>query len=443
MRVETITWADDAGRLVAAVAAQPGGWVLESSRRGHGLGRFSFLGWKPQATLRAAEGGVILSDAAGTHALARSPLQALEEVADACALPADAPAPPVPFAGGWVGFLGYELIGHWERLDLRHAEPRRLPEMEFRLFDGVLALDHENGALHAVAQPWRRPEDEVMAELLALVKDARAAPAPALPAAPRVLSRESNFSRESFVAAAGRVRDYIRDGEVYQVNLAQRFSLELEAADPVALYLRLRALNPSPYAAFLPVEGGHLLSMSPEQLLCRRGERLASRPIKGTRPRGRDAAEDAALREALVASAKDRAELLMIVDLVRNDLGRIAWPGSVTVPQLFSLETYPTVFHQTAVVEARRDPACGLAACLEAVFPGGSITGAPKLRAMEIIHELEGVPREAYTGAIGYVGAGGDFEFNIAIRTASLRENTLLYHAGGGIVWDSDPAAEF
>jgi aminodeoxychorismate synthase component I len=237
---------------------------------------------------------------------------------------------------------------------------------------------------------------------------------------------------------------YIRAGDIFQVNLSQRFCAPWPW-DPWLLYRRLRRANPAPFAAFL--DGGRwaVVSASPERFLQvdPRTRRVETRPIKGTRPRGRTPEEDARYAEMLLQSEKDLAELVMIVDLARNDLGRVCAYGTVSVPELRRLEAYPTVWHTVAVVEGRLRPGVGPAELLRATFPGGSITGAPKVRAMEIIEELEPVRRGVYTGAIGWLGWDGALDLSIAIRTFVVTGGEAYFHAGGGIVADSDPAAEY
>jgi para-aminobenzoate synthetase component 1 len=247
-----------------------------------------------------------------------------------------------------------------------------------------------------------------------------------------------------YVTAVRRALDYIVAGDIYQVNLSQRFQLPLPGG-PLETYLELRRRNPAPFAAYLNLPQAQVLSASPERFLRfdAASRRIQTRPIKGTRPRGRTAGEDEALARELLASGKDRAENVMIVDLERNDLGRVAAVGSVRVSELAALETFPTVFHLTSTVEATLREGGDAIDLLRATFPGGSITGAPKIRAMEIIDELEPTARGVYTGAIGRVGFDGSLDLNIAIRTIIAKDGTAYFQAGGGIVADSDPESEY
>jgi para-aminobenzoate synthetase component 1 len=248
--------------------------------------------------------------------------------------------------------------------------------------------------------------------------------------------------RADYRAAVRRALAYIAAGDVYQVNLAQRFSM-LDVPPPATVFARLQRQHPMPFAAY--VDGGDfvLVSNSPECFLTRRGAQVATFPIKGTRPRGDGAAADAALRAELRTSAKEQAEHVMIVDLERNDLGRVCQTGTVTVPELAAARTFPSVHHLVSEVRGELRPGTTLDQLLRATFPGGSITGAPKIRAMEIIDELEPVARGFYTGAVGFVAASGDLVLNLAIRTGVATADGFTYHAGGGIVADSDPEREY
>jgi para-aminobenzoate synthetase component 1 len=247
---------------------------------------------------------------------------------------------------------------------------------------------------------------------------------------------------EQYAERFARVQDYILAGDCYQVNLAHRFCAH-SRDDPWTVYQRMRLENPSPYGAFLDYPFGQVLSSSPEQFLRVRDRQVTTRPIKGTRPRGERAADDLALRAQLMNSAKDRAENLMIVDLLRNDLGRVCEPGTIEVPGLFEIESFATVHHLVSTVTGRLRPECDAIDLLQACFPGGSITGAPKLRAMQIIDELEPQRRENYCGNIIRLGFDGDLDSSIMIRTALMRDNRVYYWAGGGIVADSVCTAEY
>jgi para-aminobenzoate synthetase component 1 len=364
----------------------------------------------------------------------------------------------IPFTGGAVGYLSYDYGRRLEALASFAEDDRMIPDMHFGLYDGVAALNHKTGVLFLVGHDFSITADAAIERLRAIVgvRPVSAGTGGREQAETTVTSRatmtsnlpaqrsewEWNLSRADFCAAVQRVREYIASGDVYQVNLSQRARCTYDG-DSVVLYQALRLGNPAPYGAYLDLGDWQLISTSPEQFLQKTGRQLETRPIKGTRPRGIDAAADRQNEAALRVSQKDRAELLMIVDLERNDLGRVAEFGSVQVEGLYQLEHYAKVIHQTARVKATLAEHKDAYDALAAIFPGGSITGAPKIRAMQIIEELEPTRRGAYCGSIGYIGFDGDAEFNIAIRSLHLKDGQLDYQVGGGIVWDSDPEDEY
>jgi para-aminobenzoate synthetase component 1 len=252
----------------------------------------------------------------------------------------------------------------------------------------------------------------------------------------------SNFTREAYINTVEKARRYIIDGDIFEVNLSQRFETDI-AFTPYELYRRLRRINPAPFASYLGFDEVKVVSASPERFLRTSGNWVETRPIKGTRRRGNTPDDDRKLAAELVNSVKDRAENIMIVDLERNDLGRVCEYGTVKAKNLTALETYPTVFHLTSTVEGRLRAGKTCTDLLRAAFPGGSITGAPKVRAMEIIDELEPTRRSAYTGSVGYIGFNGDIDLNIVIRTFLVKDSHAYFQAGGAVVYDSDPAEEY
>jgi para-aminobenzoate synthetase component 1 len=351
-----------------------------------------------------------------------------------------------PFQGGLAGYIGYDYGRVLERLPAPRSDDLPLPDLRLGLYDWVIAWDHVAGAAWLVSTGMpetgaaRRGRAEVRARaVLALIEGA----GPAMEPARRTgVEAASNFTRPAYVAAVARVREYILAGDVFQVNIAQRFEAPL-ATRPLDLHRRLRERNPAPYAAYLDAGDFQIVSASPERFLRLDGDRVETRPIKGTRPRDADPAADAVLARELASSEKDRAENVMIVDLLRNDLSRVCRPGSVSVPALLALESLPTVHHLVSTVTGQLEPGRDAFDLLRVAFPGGSITGAPKVRAMEIIAELEPVRRSAYCGSIGYISATGDMDTSIVIRTCVVANGKVYFHAGGGIVADSDPEAEY
>jgi len=429
--------------LFAVLQDRPGSFFLDSGLPAGGLGAFSFIGFDPFLVFRS-KGDRITIVEDGLAAERRG--DPLEELRLLLQRYPGAPAPGLPFAGGAVGFFSYELCSRLERIGRRTPDDPGIPEIELGFYDGVLAFCQATGRSWLVGQAVHRdaPERIVrrLRETVASAWERRGAP-PAKDPAPRPRAQlRARTSRTEYLAAIARIKDYIAAGDVYQVNLAQEFETELPCA-PYALYERLRRRSPAPFAAYLNGSDFQLLSSSPERFLRLQGDRLETRPIKGTRPRGGDPAADARLRRELLGSEKDRAELLMIVDLERNDLGRVCTPGSIRVDELFRLESHPTVHHLVAEITGRLRPGADAVDCLRAMFPGGSITGAPKVRAMQIIDELEPGRRHGYTGAIGYLGFDGNCDLNIAIRTIFCRRGRASYHVGGGIVWDSAPESEY
>jgi para-aminobenzoate synthetase component 1 len=330
-----------------------------------------------------------------------------------------------PFQGGLAGYLTYELGASLE--GVMPPDGIDQPGMVMGLYRWVIAWDRATGECWQIGPG---PGPVSIAE-----PPSRRAAEPPTP-------WRSTFTRPAYETAVQRVRDYILAGDVFQVNLSQRFTAP-SATDLADLYGRLRSRSPAPFSACFDAGDHAILSISPELFLALDGASIETKPIKGTRPRGHTPDEDARLARELEASAKDRAENVMIVDLLRNDLSRVAQPGSVDVPALCALESHPTVHHLVSTVTARLAPGLDAVDLLAATLPGGSITGAPKVRAMEIIRELEPVHRGAYCGAIGYIGARGGLQMSVAIRTMIRRGAVAHVHAGGGIVLDSDPAMEY
>lgn len=419
MRVLELKGPWSAEDLLRSFSTGERAFSLDSAQSNDGLGQWSFFGANPFKVISGDAGLTELRS--GMRAYAR-PVEG-----------------EIPFIGGAVGYLAYDYGRRLERISEKALDDRGIPDMCFGLYDGIAALEHRTGKLFLVALGIKAPAESVLRELEAQV---RQVPPLAGGAPPFRGPWQWNSTEAEFKESVERIKAYIASGDAYQVNLSRRARCAY-TGEPLQLYEALRRGNPAPFGAYLDCGDWQLLSTSPEQFLRKRGRELVSRPIKGTRPRGAGLEEDAALAADLGASEKERAELLMIVDLVRNDLGRVAEYGSVEVEQLYHLEHYARVMHQTAQVRARLAEGKDIFDCMAALFPGGSITGAPKVRAMEIIEELEPTRRGVYCGSMGYVGFDGEAELNIAIRSLHLKDGQLDYQAGGGIVWDSDPASEF
>jgi para-aminobenzoate synthetase component I len=332
--------------------------------------------------------------------------------------------------GWWAGWLSYDLGRQVEQLPSLAEDDLGLPSLALGRYDAWLEFDHGRRTVEL------RGDGRGDHLLQALRADS---PTPQL----RPLARwESSLPRGRYERAVERAIDYIRAGDIFQVNLSQRLASDWHG-DAFGLYARLRETSPAPYMALVRLGGADIVSASPERFLAVRADRIETRPIKGTRPRGRDAAADARLAAELRASEKDRAENVMIVDLARNDLGRVARYGSVAVERLFALESHPGVHHLVSTVSARLRPGIAASDVVRATFPPGSVTGAPKVRALEIIDELEPVRRGPYCGAIGWIEPGGDLELSVAIRTFVAAEQRLHLHVGGAVTADSEPADEW
>jgi para-aminobenzoate synthetase component 1 len=385
--------------------------------------RFSILASEPSQLLIAKGRAIQIIGPDGIVRLEGNPFDVLnEQLARHRRAAADHPFP----VGAAIGYFGYDLKNFVERLPASAVDDLGLPDCWFGFYDNLLVFDHTEKKVWQVNAP-----------------NAPTLPRSYAPTLPRAVSAlRSNFTRKSYRAAILRAKDYIAAGDIYQVNLSQRFQCGVEAA-PEEVYEALRASNPGPYCAFLDTGEAQVLSSSPECFLKIDGRRVETRPIKGTRPRGRTASADKRVARELLASPKDNAELVMITDLERNDLGKVCEFGSVWVKELVRVEEYATVLHLVSTVEGRLRPEVSAVDCVRACFPGGSITGAPKIRAMQIIDELEPHARGVYTGAIGFLGFNDVAHFNVAIRTVVYQDGRLTFHAGGGIVADSEPDAEY
>jgi para-aminobenzoate synthetase component 1 len=429
------------------LAGLPGRVLLESAGE---VGTFSFLAADPIAVLRSAGGTTRI---AGTGAMEDSepladPFAGLDFLLSRWHMPP--PPDGVSCAGGVIGFLGYEAGDHLEHLPPSHPNDLGIPDAWFGVYDSAVVWDRNRGSCAAVASVLPgRTKEETVARLERLAERVRMpgvasrsmegsrsrAPSPVTPGT-------SSLERDAFLAGVERIREYIRAGDLFQANLTRRLTVPT-AMSGTELYGAMVQASPAPYAAYLDCGDAEVASISPELFLSLRGRGIATSPIKGTRPRGRTTEEDEVFRRDLTESDKDRAENVMIVDLLRNDLSRVSLPGSIAVPRLATVETHPTVHHLVSTVTGRLGPDKTIVNLLRATFPGGSVTGAPKIRAMEILRELEPVRRGVYTGALGILGFHGDAELSVAIRTAVLRDGRAHYGTGGGITLASNPEAEW
>lgn len=411
--------AADPVAFFAPLADDPLAVLLDSAAQGDPRSRYSYIAADPV--------DVLVGDGHAPFAHLKARLAARR---------GDTVAGLPPFQGGFAGWLSYDLGQHLERLPPPAPAQPTFPDYVLGEFDAVAAFDHRQGQAWVVGEEKaaRRLRDRLMAS----------PPLPAVDWSPGIQAR-ADLSQDQYQARVARVVEYIRAGDVFQANLAQRFT----AVAPIGLtaftlYRRMRHLAPGPFSAFVAGGGCALAAVSPERFLSVDGPgHVESRPIKGTRPRHADPLRDRALAEELADSAKDRAENLMILDLMRNDLSRVCAVGSVRAPTRMGLESFSAVHHLVSVVTGTLRPGLGAVDLLQAAFPPGSITGAPKIRAMEIIAELETAPRGPYCGAYGWIGDDGAMDLAVAIRVAAWRDGQVAIHAGGGITAESDPAAEY
>jgi para-aminobenzoate synthetase component 1 len=433
---QAIPYHPDSAQLFAGLLDEPWPVFIDSGRPYSRQGRYDILAADPFQTLVTRGALTQISDRQATRESPDNPLQLLR-----LALGASVPHWELPFCGGAMGYWGYDLARRFERLPVLAQDEGQLPEMAIGIYDWALVVDHEQEQSWLVGQ-GRDPQTAQRWE--ALVGRFSQPQPPATPhrGFKALGAVRSNMSPAQYAAAFERIQRYIRDGDCYQVNFAQRFEVAVEG-DPWLAYQALRTTNPAPFGAYLGYPFAQILSSSPERFLQLRGDRVETRPIKGTVPRSMDPERDKALALGLCNSSKNRAENLMIVDLLRNDLGKSCVPGSIEVPRLFEVESFATVHHLVSTVIGRLAPDRDALDLLCGCFPGGSITGAPKLRAMEIIEELEPCRRGIYCGAIGYLGFDGEMDSNIVIRTLIHERGRMRFWAGGGIVADSVMEEEY
>ena len=444
-----------------ALAADGRSVLLESAERTTGVSRYSYLLWDPFWIVRwNFASGWTSESGPPAGSLPRDPWAGVEAALSLCRAERSV---PLPFAGGAAGYFSYELAATLEHLPELACRTTAAPAVHLAIGDVVVALDHLERRAYLVSQGWpaigrdgeRRAQERRDAALEAWLaaenplarvsraEEPRAEPVTELTlAAAQAEGLRASLTYAEYASRFARLHRYLEEGHVYQANLSLAFRAD-HGIEPAALYDALRRRNPAPHAALLPGCDATVLSASPELFLRRRGSRLVTRPIKGTRPRGAMPLEDRQLAQALRASAKDLAEHVMIVDVHRNDLGRVARFGSVRVPEPWALESFASVHHLTSTIEAELLPGGRPLDAVRATFPAGSITGAPKIRAMEILADLEPHARGPYTGALGWLAPDGDFDLAVGIRTLTLTPGAVEFPAGGGIVLDSTPEAEY
>lgn len=447
-----LTYDHDSAKLFARIAHEPWAMLLDSGQMidsntgnaGSQYGQYDILVAKPMATFVTKGEETIIQDLGVVHHSDEDPFTLLNNLlmrykTEALA----APFADLPFAGGAMGYFAYDLGRRLETIGDKNT-PEDVPEMMIGIYDWAVVVDHVNKKTVLISHGLA---EETKQRWPSLTKLFDAAYEEVESAFNVVSETQCNFSEKSYLQAFDQIATYIKAGDCYQVNLAQRFSAQVEGDSWVA-YKKMREISPAPFMAYMQLpfnqnDTFQLLSNSPERFVQVIGEHVETRPIKGTRPRAENAEQDVANAQALQASSKDQAENLMIVDLLRNDLGKNCETGSVKVEKLFQLQSFANVHHLVSIVTAKLKHDTNVMGLLKGCFPGGSITGAPKVRSMEIIEELEPNRRGVYCGAIGYIGFDGQMDTNIAIRTAVISQKQFSYYAGGGIVADSNGPKEY
>lgn len=428
--VEILPYETDAFAWFRRLEDQHLPFLLES--HGAAQQRYDIIGANPSSTIEVIQGEVRVDQVLTTLDAFDAVEQTVNTMAPDSACPLD-----LPFQGGAVGFFGYELTHRAQKLPGRSGSERDLADMLVGIYDIFIVIDHELRQTHQVCTPGATANAKALwAKLLA--------PSRKLPGLDfqSTSDVQMDMSAPQYYQEFEKIKNYIDAGDCYQVNFAQRFSATYRG-NPLGLYQALRQTQRAPFSACIRTPGADILSFSPERLVRVADRQILTQPIKGTRPRHPDPSEDQRLAEELQNSEKDRAENLMIVDLLRNDLGKTAVPGSIAVDSLFELVTFANVHHLVSSVSGELRPDVSAMDLLRACFPGGSVTGAPKYRAMQIIAELEPVKRQAYCGAIGYYSYHGNLDTNLPIRTIICTNNKLHYWGGGGIVADSEAAQEY
>ena len=445
--VEEIYMAPEANWCFEAFTERPFSFWLDSGMDPQKLGRYSFMGSDPFLVMRSRGDEIKLIKDGVEEKRQGNPFDVLGELLKAYTIKDSGSA--IPFTGGAVGYFSYDLCHFIEKLPTKAGDDLKLPECYLGFYDAVVAFDHLENKTYLVSTGFPEIEEgkrkkRAEARLNEIRNLVMLAPPSQVVQKPirKGLKLKSNFTHEGYLEAVVKAREYICAGDIFQVNLSQRLEVDINTTS-YELYKRLRIINPAPFANYFNFDGVSIVGASPERFLKVKGDWVETRPIKGTRPRGRAPEEDKALAEDLQKSVKDRAENIMIVDLERNDIGRVCRYGTVKVKELAILETYPTVFHLTSTVVGQMREGKGVSDLLKATFPGGSITGAPKVRAMEIIDELEPTRRSVYTASLGYISFSGDTDLNIVIRTFIVKDGKAYFQVGGAVVYDSEAEAEY
>ncbi len=447
-------------RIFHYTQAHSKNFFLDSVDINEKAGRFSFIGYDPFLTVMSKGNNVLTQSRKSITRKIGNPFDELRHMLNSFHL--ENSFEPIPFTCGAVGYLAYDLCHFIERLPDTTIDDIEFPEMCFSFYDTIIAVDHHENRCFLLSvninQNSQKSTAKRIGHVLRMIRNGLNIPYEEESRFDKTRIKRkiiSNFSKENYLRAVERAKQYINAGDIYQVNLSQRFQTQIETS-PYEIYRRLRKINPASFSSYLRFDNKYVVSSSPERFLSLQNRvdktdsqsegkvrNIQTRPIKGTRPRGKDEDINKKMREELLSSQKDDAELAMIVDLERNDLGRVCDYNTVKVTEEKKLEEHPTVYHLVATVEGKLHSRYDAIDLLKATFPGGSITGAPKVRAMQIIDELEPTKRSVYTGAMGYLSFNGNLDFNIAIRTFLVKDDHIFFQVGGGIVADSDPEDEY
>lgn len=440
----------------------PESLLFESVKGPQKIARYSFIGIDPYLVITVKDGSIETNWGGRKGLSRRDPLERLRE------LLAGYRQRPVeglpPFQGGAAGMLGYDFARYFERLPRRAVDDLHLPDAHFFMLDKVVAFDHAEkkgwiivcpgaremglgySGIHATPEELRRRAEDAVQQLYERIFGGATGPSADMGEPPRrscPVAINNDTGRDRYIEMVKRAKDYIAAGDIFQANLSLRVSADIPGRDPWDLYRILREINPSPFSCYIDFGGYQIVSSSPERLVRVRDRMVDTRPIAGTRPRGSDLSEDERMRAELLLNEKERAEHIMLIDLERNDLGRVARYGTVFVDELMITEDYSHVIHIVSNVRGELAEGKDCFDVIRATFPGGTITGVPKVRCMEIIDELEPVRRNAYTGSVGYIGFNGNMDLNIIIRTFVIKDGRAYIQAGAGIVADSDPEREY
>ncbi|MCY6957690.1 aminodeoxychorismate synthase component I [Clostridium brassicae] len=407
---------------------------LDSARDKKTLGKYSFIGINPFITFKSKNSMCFMNGKQYKG-------DAFEELKKIIEKYKFLNYTKLPFVSGGIGYFSYDIGRKIESLPNYAKEDIEIPDCYFNFYDNVIIIDHVNDKVHISALGILQNKDKSIEIIEKKILKSEKIDILQINDYDKI-EFKSNFTKDEYIDCVEKVRNYIEEGEIYITNLTQRFNCKIEE-DPYEIYKVLRNINPAPFAAYMKLEEFSIVCSSPERFLQIKNGIVETRPIKGTRPRGKNKEEDLINKNELLNSEKDKSELLMIVDLERNDLSKVCKPNSVKVTELFKLEEYSTVYHLVSTIVGELKNNATSIDCVKACFPGGSITGAPKIRSMEIIDELENVRRNIYTGSIGYIGFDNSLDLNIVIRTILIKDNEAYMGVGGGITWESDSLAEY